>query len=140
MLDCSSDSRALSPDALSEVLQDLRLSDGSYGRCELTRPWGIDFPPVAQARFHFVVSGDCWLRAPKRGWMELHAGDVVLLPHGTGHALSGKARGRVKPLEEIDVALRLLGALRVGGGRIAGALSRSLAPCMSRAAGCATTA
>jgi AraC-like DNA-binding protein len=99
MDDCLSDSQALSPDALSKILQDLRLSDGSYGRCELRRPWGIDFPAVALARFHFVVSGSCWLRAPKRGWMELHAGDVVLLPRGTGHAMADKARGRVKPLE-----------------------------------------
>jgi AraC-like DNA-binding protein len=102
MLDCSSDA-APSRDVLSVVLQDLRLSDGSYGRCDLTRPWGIAFPPQAQARFHCVVSGACWLRAPKRGWMMLHAGDVVLLPHGTGHALADKARGRVKPLDEMPL-------------------------------------
>ncbi|XXY51335.1 AraC family transcriptional regulator [Sorangium sp. So ce269] len=103
MHDRSSDPEALSPDALSEVLQDLRLSEGTYGRCELKRPWGIDLPPVAQARFHFVVSGVCWLRAPKRGWLELHAGDVALLPHGTGHAIADRARGRVKPLEEMPL-------------------------------------
>ncbi len=103
MHDSSSEQQALPPDALSEVLQDLRLSAGSYGRCELTRPWGIDFPAVEQARFHFVVSGGCWLRAPKRGWTELHTGDVVLLPHGAGHALSDRARGRVKPLDEMPL-------------------------------------
>ncbi|WP_104983153.1 AraC family transcriptional regulator [Sorangium cellulosum] len=103
MHDRLSGGEALSPDALSEVLQDLRLSEGTYGRCELTRPWGIDLPPVDQARFHFVVSGDCWLRAPKRGWLELHAGDVALLPRGAGHAIAGKARGRVTPLEEMPL-------------------------------------
>jgi AraC-like DNA-binding protein len=90
-------------DALSEVLADLRLSDGSYGRCELTNPWGIDFPPLAQARFHFVVSGECWLRAPKRGWVELHAGDVVLMPQGVHHALANKPNGRVKPLARMPL-------------------------------------
>ncbi|WP_437995390.1 AraC family transcriptional regulator [Sorangium sp. So ce185] len=117
MHDRSSGEEALSPDALSEVLQDLRLSDGTYGRCELTRPWGIDLPPVAQARFHFVVSGDCWLRAPKRGWILLHAGDVALLPRGTGHALADRARGRVTPLDEMP--LEEIGdrayAMRAGG-------------------------
>jgi hypothetical protein len=92
MHDRSSGYAAPSPDALSEVLQDLRISDGTYGRCELTRPWGIELPPVEQARFHFVVAGDCWLRAPKRGWLELHAGDVVLLPRGAGHAIPSRAR------------------------------------------------
>jgi AraC-like DNA-binding protein len=90
-------------DALSELLADLRLSDGSYGRCELSSPWGIDFPPQVQARFHFVVSGQCWLRAPKRGWVELNAGDVVLMPQGSHHALAHKANGRVKSIERLPL-------------------------------------
>lgn len=128
MHDSSSDEQALSPDALSEVLQDLRITDGSYGRCELSRPWGIDLPPVAQARFHFVVSGPCWLRAPKRGWMELRAGDVVLLPRGTGHALADKARGPVKPLE--DMPLEEIGD-RTYEMRAGGAGSQTILVCCS---------
>ncbi|NMO19179.1 AraC family transcriptional regulator [Pyxidicoccus fallax] len=122
MLARSSELEAIPSDPLSEVLQDLRLTDGSYGRCELSRPWGIEFAPLpsrtgtplgffptgrskplAQARFHFVVSGDCWLRAPKRGWLELHPGDVVLVPQGNSHALADRARGRLKPLEQIPL-------------------------------------
>jgi len=103
MLDCSSETKPLAHDPLSEVLQDLRLSEGTYGRCELTRPWGIEFAPQAQARFHFVVSGDCWLRPPKGPWKELHEGDVVLLPKGTGHALAHQARGRLKDLEAMPL-------------------------------------
>ena len=88
---------------MSEVLADLRLSDGSYGRCELSNPWGIDFPPQVQARFHFVVSGECWLRAPKRGWIELHAGDVVLMPQGMHHALAHKPNARVKSIDRLPL-------------------------------------
>ncbi|APR88571.1 Transcriptional regulator, AraC family protein [Minicystis rosea] len=113
-----SDAEAPPADALSEVLQDLRLADGTYGRCELTRPWGIDFPPQEQARFHFVVSGAPWLLAPKRGWLELSAGDVVLLPRGARHALSDRARGRLKPLDEMpleEIGERTY-AMRSGGG------------------------
>src|SRR4051812_2374699 len=70
--DLSSDlGPAAPPDPLSQVLADLRPSGVSYGRCELTRPWGIDFPPQAEARFHFVAEGDCWLRAPSREWIHL---------------------------------------------------------------------
>jgi AraC-like DNA-binding protein len=125
---CSSEAPAFSTDPLSEVLQDLRFSDGSYGRCELTRPWGLEFPPIALARFHFVVSGDCWLRAPKRGWLQLHAGDVVLLPHGSGHALADRARGRVTLLE--DVPLAEIGD-RTYEMRIGGAGSRTILACCS---------
>jgi hypothetical protein len=85
---------ALPSDALSEVLQDLRLSGVSYGRCELHRPWGISFPPQGAARFHFLAAGDCWLHSPELGWTPLHTGDVALLPRGTGHALADTADGQ----------------------------------------------
>jgi AraC-like DNA-binding protein len=91
------------PDALSEVLQDLRLSGASYGRCELASPWGIDFPPQPEARFHFVAEGSCWLRPPAQEWIPLEAGDVVLLPRGTGHALADRARRPTKPLEKFPL-------------------------------------
>ncbi|AKU99610.1 Transcriptional regulator, AraC family [Labilithrix luteola] len=103
MLDYSSGKSGWHADALSEVLGDLRISDGTYGRCELTGSWGIDFRDVSQARFHFVVSGSCFLRSPERGWIELHVGDVVLVPHGTKHALAHKARGKLAPLEDIPL-------------------------------------
>jgi AraC-like DNA-binding protein len=90
---------ALPSDALSEVLQDLRLSGVSYGRCELHRPWGISFPPQGAARFHFVAAGDCWLHSPELGWTPLHTGDVALLPRGTGHALADTADGQTKPID-----------------------------------------
>ena len=88
------------PDPLSEVLQDLRLAGASYGRCELTSPWGIEFPSQKEARFHFVVAGSCWLRIAPLGWVQLHAGDVALVPRGTDHALADRRRGRTKPLSE----------------------------------------
>lgn len=92
-----------SSDPLSDVLQDLHLSDGSYARCELSRPWGIDFEPQKMARFHFVASGECWLHAPSTSWLRLRAGDVVLLPHGDGHSLAHRARGKTKALEEMPL-------------------------------------
>jgi AraC-like DNA-binding protein len=101
MLSRSSDvaTDGLTLDPLSEVLQDLRPSGVSYGRCELTRPWGIDFPPQSAARFHFVAAGECWLHTSALGWIPLHAGDVVLLPRGTGHALADTANGQTKPID-----------------------------------------
>lgn len=106
-------------DPLSAVLQDLRLSDNSYGRCELEHPWGIEFPPQPQARFHFVVSGAAWLRAPKHGWLALEPRDVALLPHGTGHALASEQDGRLDPLSAM--ALESIGdrtyAMRVPAPR-----------------------
>ncbi|WP_284386792.1 AraC family transcriptional regulator [Devosia yakushimensis] len=91
MLDRSS-APALSPsvpmDALSEVLQDFRLSGVNYGRCELRHPWGIAFPEQPLLRFHFVSQGPCWLYTEQQGWLELNDGDLVLLPKGIAHRLA----------------------------------------------------
>jgi AraC-like DNA-binding protein len=107
----------LIPDPLSEVLQDLRISGASYGRCELTSPWGIDFSPQSAARFHFVAEGECWLYTPALGWVQLRAGDVVLLPRGTGHMLADTPGALTRPLG--DFPLEQIGdttyRLRAGG-------------------------
>ncbi|TAU35396.1 AraC family transcriptional regulator [Rhizobium ruizarguesonis] len=91
MLDHSS--RPLSPsnipmDALSEVLQDFRLSGVNYGRCELRHPWSIAFPAQQLLRFHFVSQGPCWIHTEAQGWQELNDGDLVLLPQGIAHRLA----------------------------------------------------
>jgi AraC-like DNA-binding protein len=108
----------LTPDPLSEVLQNLRLSGVAYARCDLTCPWGIDLPPQSAASFHFVVRGACWLHTVALGWVQLNAGDAVLLPHGTQHAIADSARSRTQPLEGIP--LEEIGdrtyQLRAGGG------------------------
>lgn len=90
-------------DPLSELLQDLRLSGVSYGRCELRGPWGIRFPQQAPARFHFIATRDAWLQLRGRVPAHLASGDAVLLPRGTTHALTHRPRGRAKPLESFPL-------------------------------------
>jgi len=85
-------------DAFSDVLQDLRLTVATYGRCSLRRSWGITFPSHVDARFHFVVEGACWLRGTTFERVRLEAGDAVLLPRGAAHVLSDPARAKTKPL------------------------------------------
>ena len=119
MLDHSSDFAARpAPDSLSEILQDLRPSKGSYGRCELTQPWGIIFPPQPQARFHFVVAGDCWLQTSEFGWARLRAGDIAFFPRGTPHVMADDTRStfvdfQTIPQEEIGEKTY---AVRLGDG------------------------
>jgi AraC-like DNA-binding protein len=104
MLTNSSDIRnSIVLDPLSEVLQDLRLRGVSYGRCEMTRPWGVEFSAQKAARFHFVAEGEGWLRSEAAGWLPLHAGDVALLPHGEPHSLADRRGGPTTPLDELPV-------------------------------------
>jgi AraC-like DNA-binding protein len=99
--DLSECARGSGPDALSEVLQDLRLSGASYCRSELYEPWGLDIPPEEGAIFHFVAEGHCWLRRPSEEPLPLDAGDLVLLSHGSGHVVSAPAEAAAKRMAHL---------------------------------------
>jgi AraC-like DNA-binding protein len=104
MLDISSDNQSpTQPDVLSEVLQDLRLSGAAYCRSEFKAPLGLEFPPEERAAvFHFVAEGTVWLRATARDPLLLQPGDVVLLPHGAGHALVDDPERPAKRFQPAD--------------------------------------
>ena len=107
-----------SDDILSEILQDLRLARASYGRSEFTAPWGVRIPYKEGVRFHFIVEGTCWMLTECQPPLSLEAGDVVLLPHGTGHVSADDPRRDPLPLAEVGP--RLVGNstyhLTTGGG------------------------
>lgn len=75
-------------DTLTQILLGLRLDGVEYGRCILQAPWAIRFAAQREARFHFVASGGCWLRAEGGDWLRLEPGDAVLLPRGSAHVLA----------------------------------------------------
>ncbi len=84
-------------DPLGEALHPLRMSGTFYCRSVLTAPWGATLPPMADHLwFHVVTSGECRLETPDSAPVMLRAGDVALVPHGTGHALRSEA-GAIAP-------------------------------------------
>jgi AraC-like DNA-binding protein len=115
-----------SGDLLSEVLQDLRLSRASYGRSEFTAPWGVEIPYKEGVRFHFVAEGTICMLTAGRAPLWLEAGDVVLLPHGTGHVIADEPRRQPQPLEELAPQLVGNSTYRLTGG---GGGARALIVC-----------
>jgi hypothetical protein len=51
----------VAPDALSEVLQDLRLAGASYRRTDVVAPWGLEIPSDDGAVFHFMLHPLLWM-------------------------------------------------------------------------------
>lgn len=90
-------------DALSEVLQDFRLSGVKYSRCELRHPWSIALPQQKLLRLHIVSQGPCWIHTEAQGWQELLDGDVVLLPQGVAHRLASAPDVVDDPLKRSQV-------------------------------------
>jgi AraC-like DNA-binding protein len=74
-------------DVLSQVLTLIRLRGELVYSADLTAPWGISFPK-GSAHFHFVEQGFLWVTTPGGTPLMVKQGDLVLLPHGTGHIVS----------------------------------------------------
>ncbi|ANJ28341.1 AraC family transcriptional regulator [Agromyces aureus] len=75
-------------DRVARVLQTLRMRGVFYCRSELTEPWGLEMPAVADSvSFHVPTVGSCWLSVDGAPPVELRAGDLALVPHGRGHEI-----------------------------------------------------
>lgn len=105
-------------DALTDILNTLRLSSSLYFRTELTAPWGIEVPSKAKvARFHIVIRGQCWLQVEGDQGVHMSNGDLVVIPHGASHIISDTPSTDALPLEEVlnEVAYEGQGPLVYGG-------------------------
>lgn len=77
-------------DALSAMLDVLRIRGSVYFWANLGPPWGLQVPAFGHVvRYHLILRGHCWVRVdgvPEP--IRLEAGDLVAIPHGRGHRLS----------------------------------------------------
>jgi AraC-like DNA-binding protein len=103
MLDRSS-KLPITGDPLTDILRGLRLEGVRYGRCEMKEPWGIEFPAQEAAHFHFIGRKDCWLKQPDGEWVEMKAGDAVLLPSGAAHVLASDPQAQTWPIAGYQVS------------------------------------
>ncbi len=72
-----------------------------FARTEAGPPWAIAFPE-GEAHFHVVERGNTVITlASQRDTHSASAGDLVVLPHGTGHVLSDRPRRRGVPLDDL---------------------------------------
>jgi AraC-like DNA-binding protein len=114
--------RATRYDAMTSVIDALRVRGHVYCRTEVSAPWGIAFAKSDLAHFHIIETGPCWLRLEgSRHGTRLASGDVALLLHGTGHVLSDAPRSRALPLEQWvgkEAASPGVSVLRGGGGGV----------------------
>ncbi|PWU20635.1 MAG: AraC family transcriptional regulator [Candidatus Rokuibacteriota bacterium] len=109
--------KATGADVLSEVLQTLRLRGQVFCVCELSAPWSMSLPAGDLAHFHVLERGAAALRLQReQAPIPLETGDLVIVPHGSGHVLSDGATQRPVRLEELLARRRLRDrVLRHGG-------------------------
>jgi len=117
------------PDVLGVALRQLRLDGAIFFRAELTEAFSFESTPNAVAGalrpgaeriilFHIVARGSCWVSVDDGERHHAARGDVIVLPYGDDHVMSGDAPAECvsiltlldpPPWEEIPV-------VRHGGG------------------------
>jgi AraC-like DNA-binding protein len=76
--------------AIGEALRFVQMSGIFYCPSELTEPWGLELPPMEDCVwFHVVTEGEANIEVNGET-RRIGAGDLALVPHGTGHRAWGR--------------------------------------------------
>lgn len=102
-------------DALSQIIQRLRLRAGILAHVTYCGSWALDTSGKRMASFHLVQRGSCWLHVEGEAPRQLSAGDFVLFPHDLEHVVSSDSRipdhvvvNQAPPPEETGPAIQML--------------------------------
>jgi AraC-like DNA-binding protein len=97
-------------DALSEILRGIRLAGSAFIDAELSAPWSVQTPTVADLAkrlaphagriipYHLVVEGSCTVRVGAEPPLVVRAPEVVCFPHGDVHRLASDAELEPEPI------------------------------------------
>ena len=91
-------------DALSKVLETIKLKGVVYDKRELSVPWGLDISKDEASQFWRLLKGKCFLKVPGEPLLEMHEGDLVFVPHGSSHWIADHPDSRRVPSIEFRKA------------------------------------
>ncbi|HXD08230.1 MAG TPA: AraC family transcriptional regulator [Burkholderiaceae bacterium] len=116
-------------DALSEVLKVLQLNSAIFFNARFTAPWCFASPQAQAVAtqvnagserllfYHFVADGSCTVKLEGMPALALHAGDIILFPHGDAHTMASSAMAGPVPMLDVRGLLRERpDELQLGGG------------------------
>jgi AraC-like DNA-binding protein len=107
-------------DVLGDVLSVCGVTGTVAATVDAGEGWGLGLEQVPGAAFHAIATGTAWLRMPSGPAVQLMPGDVVLLPGGAPHRLSGDREGPVIPFDHVaaEQAMPVGGVLQVGAAPV----------------------
>lgn len=92
----------MAADPLSDVLRAVRLKGAVFFDIDATEPFAAEAPPASTVapyvirgaqqviEFHVITKGSCWAGVVGEPPVRLHAGDVIVFPHGDPHAITSE--------------------------------------------------
>jgi AraC family transcriptional activator of mtrCDE len=93
-------------DWLSRLLEMIPVNGTLDYRCFLGAPWRIDFPAseLGEIPYHVILGGRAVLEDPEGNpTRKLIAGDILLFPHGSAHALHDGSDTAPAPGDRLDM-------------------------------------
>ena len=91
-------------DALSGVLESAKLKTVVYPKFSFTSSWGIEMEQDSRSQFWRLLKGSCYLKVPGEKVIKMNVGDVVCIPHGSKHLISGKLNSTCVPASQFGKA------------------------------------
>ena len=81
-------------DPLDRLIQLANLQGRLDQRCQLQGSWALEHPQAVpgEATFHIVMAGTCYCEFLDGARLDLHPGDLILLPRGTRTSCAATAR------------------------------------------------
>ncbi len=77
-------------DALSDILNSIKLKPVIYRKAFITTTsWGIEMAEDANSQFWRLLKGTCYLTLKSGTPIKMDVGDIVFIPHGAAHSISG---------------------------------------------------
>lgn len=93
-------------DALSGILDSIKIKAVVYPKFHFTSSWGIEIGQDSYSQFWRLSKGTCYLRVPGEKVIKMNVGDFVFIPHGSTHRISGKPNNACVPASQYGKALR----------------------------------
>lgn len=105
-------------DALTHLLESVRMEGSIFSRAELSAPWGVESGDLPWGVFHAVVDGRAWARlSGDADPVELRRGDIVMFPFGDNHFITDSPTSATRNIGLLtSVDDRGMGHLVVDGG------------------------
>lgn len=90
-------------DALTDILESVRMRGSIFSRASLNAPWGVESGELGRGIFHAVVRGRAYARLADGGDpVVLERGDVVLMPFGHNHLMTDEPERPTRLLRELN--------------------------------------
>jgi len=93
-------------DALSSILDSIKLKAVVYQQTRFSTQWGIDVAQDENSQFWRVLKGSCYIILPGAKPVKMNAGDFIFIPHGSGHLMCSKPGNMYVPAPQYVQSLR----------------------------------